>query len=362
MGLQFDGNGGPITFSEIQEEFGGTGPISISEYYRNGVYVTDNNINIPDSGQITLSNFYGASKKLVVPISSNSTNVQAATLLSAAGWNSASFFEIVINSGITVYSTATTSAGLTIDGSYPYGFKVINNGVIMGKGGAGGNRSVLNGEDGGAALKTYNSYTDSYMTVINNTSATIAGGGGGGGGMPNAGGEIYGGGGGGAGGGAGGQAYQERGDFNLGSPGAGGILGAIGQAGTGNGSGAPTGDGSGGGGGSYTQDGISPTRHGGSSGAGGGRILPGVGGIGGDGERNGGSGGTAGAAGAAGQTYIPVTSETGAGGGGGWGAAGGNSITSSFTSYGGAGGPAINKSGTIVIVNNLGTIYGAIVD
>ena len=51
---------GQITMAQIQTEFGGSNPIGLNEYYRNGSYVTSNNTNVPTSGQITLNNFYGA--------------------------------------------------------------------------------------------------------------------------------------------------------------------------------------------------------------------------------------------------------------------------------------------------------------
>jgi hypothetical protein len=53
---------GPISLSAIQAEFGGTNPVSLSEYYKGGAYVltTDYAPNVPTSGAISLSNFYGA--------------------------------------------------------------------------------------------------------------------------------------------------------------------------------------------------------------------------------------------------------------------------------------------------------------
>lgn len=51
---------GPIKLSEIQAEFGGTNPISISEYYR-GLEVPEapQNQSVPTSGTISMSDFYG---------------------------------------------------------------------------------------------------------------------------------------------------------------------------------------------------------------------------------------------------------------------------------------------------------------
>jgi len=51
---------GSIAFSQIQSEFGGSNPISLSEYYRNGSFVPSNqfNGNVPTSGQISMNQFY----------------------------------------------------------------------------------------------------------------------------------------------------------------------------------------------------------------------------------------------------------------------------------------------------------------
>jgi hypothetical protein len=55
---------GPLSLSDIQAEFGGTNPISISEYYKGGAFVltTDFAPNVPTSGTIAISDFYGARK------------------------------------------------------------------------------------------------------------------------------------------------------------------------------------------------------------------------------------------------------------------------------------------------------------
>lgn len=363
MGFPFSGNGSPLKFSELQSEFGGSNPVSISEYYRNGGLVTDNNTGVPTSGTIKMSQFYGSSKKFTLTFSANTATVDAYTALIAAGWNGASFFEIVVNSGVWLYSTTTSSGGLNISGSFPYGFSVSNSGNIAGKGGRGGyyvssSDKSLNGQDGGPALVISNSYPTSQMSILNNTGAYIAGGGGGGGGMNND--EVEGGGGGGAGGGDGGQAYQTRGGFALGSPGAGGAPGAPGTNGSGQGNGTiqAGGGGSGGGGGGYNLDGISSTRDGGGSGGGGGRVLPGTGGVGNDTGQDGGAGGSASSSGADGK-FSGSTLRGGAGGGGGWGAAGGGGKGDLGNTTGGAGGKSIVYNGATVSLTNNGTIYGS---
>jgi len=53
---------GPISLSQVQTEFGGENPISLSEYYRNGSYVTDNNTGIPIGNQIGMLDLLGAER------------------------------------------------------------------------------------------------------------------------------------------------------------------------------------------------------------------------------------------------------------------------------------------------------------
>lgn len=60
---------GPLSFADIQAEFGGTNPISLSEYYAGGTYVpagtTGTNGAVPSSGQISVANFYGTSSVVI---------------------------------------------------------------------------------------------------------------------------------------------------------------------------------------------------------------------------------------------------------------------------------------------------------
>lgn len=64
---------GAISLSDIQAEFGGSNPISLSEYYRGGSYVPDTptNSGVPTSGQISLSDFYGAANSEPLSLSSS---------------------------------------------------------------------------------------------------------------------------------------------------------------------------------------------------------------------------------------------------------------------------------------------------
>lgn len=92
---------------------------------------------------------------------------------------------LVINSGVTIGSASTNLPSLSVDSSWAPGdtISIINNGLIVGKGGKGGNGSYYPsngtwpspGESGGAGLVV------SYPVTITNN-GTIGGGGGGGGG------------------------------------------------------------------------------------------------------------------------------------------------------------------------------------
>lgn len=54
---------GPISLGDIQGEFGGASPVSLSNYFRGGPNVPnhDNTLPIPTSGAISLTDFYGTS-------------------------------------------------------------------------------------------------------------------------------------------------------------------------------------------------------------------------------------------------------------------------------------------------------------
>ena len=65
---QFSISSGEIDFGDLQTFWGGSNPISLSEYYRGGSYVpslsdTGDNDNIPTSGEISISDFYGMYKE-----------------------------------------------------------------------------------------------------------------------------------------------------------------------------------------------------------------------------------------------------------------------------------------------------------
>ena len=325
MALQ---SSGQITLKNIKTEFEGDATPTLKEFYRGGLYTTDNNTGVPTSGEITLKDFYGAVNQFSYTFSSSTQEVDLYTTLTGNGWNGSDPVVVTINSGVYLWSDNTSTGGLTISSNFNGLLTLTNNGYIIGRGGDAG-------QAGGPAL--VNNATG--VTLTNASGAFIAGGGGGGGGR----------GGGGAGGGNGVSGYRESPPTSY----AAGVGGAIGQNGTNGESGAYSG-------GSYDGAGLGGGAGGGGAGAeprtdgyagygasgGGGRVLTvstsyGQGAFGGLGD--GGTGGSNGNVGSNG-TY--------GGGGGGWGAAGGNS--------GGAGGAAISGTAIATYTNN-GTVYGTVV-
>jgi hypothetical protein len=130
------------------------------------------------SGTISLSNAYGKSNVFVLTISSNQTNLNLRSLAVSSGWDQSLKVVATINAGIYVSSNSTGTPALTVNGSFPSGVELTNNGFIVGMGGAGGNGTSGNGSPGsagGLALSVSSAIT------INNASGTVAGGGGGGG-------------------------------------------------------------------------------------------------------------------------------------------------------------------------------------
>ena len=140
---------GAVSLNNIQTEFGGTNPISMSEYYRAGALVPshDGTIGIPSSGTINMSNFYSTSRIWVVAftITTNQTTFNLRTYLTnTLGKDPASlsvpvYCTVTINSGVTLTGSGAT-AGFDTGSGWPAGSIVYltNNGTIAGTSGAAG--------------------------------------------------------------------------------------------------------------------------------------------------------------------------------------------------------------------------------
>lgn len=176
---------GALSISAINTEFGRGNNLNA---YRGTTWYTDaGSSGTFSAGAISMNEFYG--KRLTSPtfsftISSNQVNANLRSLAVAAGWNQSSAVIATINSGVYISSNSTGTPALTINGSFPGGVQLVNNGVIVGMGGNGGagagisgnfTLSAGSGSGGGGALSV-----SVGVTITNNN--TIAGGGGGGGG------------------------------------------------------------------------------------------------------------------------------------------------------------------------------------
>tara|TARA_B100000886_G_scaffold229128_1_gene159785 strand:- start:1512 stop:2720 length:1209 start_codon:yes stop_codon:yes gene_type:complete len=161
---------GSIGIMDIVNEFGGTAPHSLSEYYRNGGEVPGNNTNVPTSGTISLSNFYSAVNEIQQVYSSSATNLNLSSIF-GSNWSTAVPKRVVINSGVTIGGTGSNYA-INVPSGMGGTLIIDNNGNIQGHGG------TINGGTGGTAV--YCSQT-SGVTINNNSGASIKAGGGGGG-------------------------------------------------------------------------------------------------------------------------------------------------------------------------------------
>lgn len=178
-----------LSLSAIQTEFGGSNPISLSEYYRGGANVATQQIDsgyglIATSGPISLSTFRNQTKVYVfnATISANTQNYNLRAAAVTAGWDQARplIATVTINNGIVVGSSSTATYGFDTGVTFPSGSTLaltIGTGAyIVGRGGAGGpgvNSGAGVGGSGGPALRAQQA-----ISITNN--GTIGGGGGGG--------------------------------------------------------------------------------------------------------------------------------------------------------------------------------------
>lgn len=326
-----------ISFSQVNTELGlsSTAQISLNDAAVRSLFGKA-------SGAISMSDGHGKSAAFSASITTNQQEMNLRTFAVNAGWDQSSIATITLNSNIYAWSNNVSTPAMTINGSWPGGVTLINNGFIIGRGGNGGQGvPATTPQGGGTAISL-----GVNVTITNNS--TIAGGGGGGGGNA-------GGGGGGAGGGQG----------AVGRGATGGTGGGLGQAGSSGGATPVTaksgsGGGAGGGGGGFGFYAYPSPRAFGGGGGGGGRILPGSGGAGGA-SGAGGAGGGAGGAGGSASSGGSIGNSSAGGGGGGWGAAGGTTQGgTSPTRDGAAGGRCVHLNGFTATFTVNGTRFGAI--
>ena len=110
---------GPLSIEDIANEFGGTAPHSLSEYYRGGDFVPDSSLtqSIPTSGSISVSDFYDTTNYTTLEIlgqvnwlqdsTSNTSSSQSVTI--PEGTKSVIFMGNIGTNGfrLTRHTTAT---------------------------------------------------------------------------------------------------------------------------------------------------------------------------------------------------------------------------------------------------------------
>jgi len=208
----------PLSMLDIQGEFGGSAPISLSEYYSAAS-------GIPASGTISIRNFYGTSARKTIDlyISDPTINYSVYGAAVSAGYVAGiSDVTVHVNPGVYVGSGSPYLYGMEVN-SFSPGDKVtvINSGYIVGRGGDGGG-DVFGSNPGNPGTPGGNAVYLSSPTTIYNY-GTIGGGGGGGGGstgaQTNKSGTFWGGGGGGGAGYSQGSGGYDSGSGAPGSPG-----------------------------------------------------------------------------------------------------------------------------------------------
>lgn len=209
-------NFGEISMKDIQTEFNDKNEISFSQLYLGKEIVPDTlpNQNVPRTGAISLSNFYGVSafsrRTLTITIATNTNNFDVYSNVVATGSYSTGSTDVIVVNNAIVNSASTPTYAMLVPSSFSSGdtVQIINNSFIYGCGGAGGPGTPGAGSPG--ATGGLGIYVNRPVTIINNGTIAAGGGGGGGGGRglqgPLKAGSltIGGGGGGGAGGGTGG--------------------------------------------------------------------------------------------------------------------------------------------------------------
>lgn len=348
---------GPLSIQQINAEFGRGNDLNS---YRGTTWYTDaGGSGTFSTGAISIGDFFGkraSSPSFSFTIGSHQANANLRTLAVNAGWNQSSPVTATIAGGIYIYSTGVGTPALTINGSFPGGVTLVNNGYIMGMGGDGGGSTI----SGSPAVTTNNvGLTSGGDAIALGVSCTIQnnsyiGGGGGGGGCN----STLGGAGGGAGGGTGGT-INNQGTISAG--GAGGGIGGGGASGATN---------AGGGGGRIMPGASTVTQVNGTNGVGYSRSTGGGGGDAGsiaiaaatstNVVAAAGAGGQAGGSGAVYIWYYSTTINHAGGGGGGWGASGGPGYINGTTISGAGGGFAVRTNGYGVTWSATGTRYGGI--
>jgi hypothetical protein len=170
---------GPINFSEIQTEFTGSNPIALSEYYEepNGL-VTENNTTVPQSGTISMSNFYGTTRGIVVTLANGTYSYFNPGDSFGTAWGQNTPKTLIVSSGVTINGGFIVNSSSNLYGASLQGTLTVRNyGLIRGTGGTPGYAPNFISTAGGNAITV----SHGSVRIENYTGGKIYGGGGGGG-------------------------------------------------------------------------------------------------------------------------------------------------------------------------------------
>lgn len=217
-----------LSIANIQTEFGGSNPAALSEYYKNGTYVTsgDTAPNVPTSGMIKVSNFFSAAKvsgsfpitnsftsgngSITAPVGATNVSIyvlggggsgggsdpyeSAFTGGGGGGAGYAEYIDLAVTGGVTqfFYDVGTAGQGYYAASGEAGGTSSVNDGstiFMYGYGGGGGSVASTSadgspGPGGSATGGTTNvNGADGIGTSGGNSGAPALGGNGGGGGQ-----------------------------------------------------------------------------------------------------------------------------------------------------------------------------------
>ena len=105
-----------LSINQIAQEYGGSTPHALSEYYGDGDNVLDGAQGdggaIPESGAISIGDFFGGRDRVVInlTISSNTQSYQISQQY--GGTYEAGFTDIILTNNAQVGSTAVSTAGI----------------------------------------------------------------------------------------------------------------------------------------------------------------------------------------------------------------------------------------------------------
>jgi len=175
---------GPISASQIRNEFAGVTQVSFSDYFRHAeptdgledfseTYTSANNSGVPTTGAIKFSDFYSKYREVMYKVGSGYVRENANTSTLFDTYWGTNVPKRLKNNG-TIGATSTANVALTVSSNISNTLVIDNAGSIQGAGGAAGAANGGNGGTGGTAILL------NSLCSINNT-GTIYGGGGGGG-------------------------------------------------------------------------------------------------------------------------------------------------------------------------------------